>query len=293
MMSAVLSWWYVLCALATLNILGWSIAAALLRRRQAALGPRAYAVRRLLLLLSAVYVAGCAFRSTLPVFDGPRICLFDSWVSSVAVGRSVATCAELCFVAQWALMLNEISRATRSIAGRAASLAAVPLIAVAETCSWYSVLTTSNLGHVVEESIWGLCVALVVASVLCLAPRCAPRRRRMLLGWCLAGVAYVAFMYCVDVPMYWSRWLADEAAGRHYMSIVQGLLDVASHRVVSHHWSDWKNEVVWMSLYFSVAVWLSISLVHAPAPEAPLAAAERKRLPPRAARPLDLAKRRA
>jgi hypothetical protein len=288
-----MSWWACLCAVGALNIAGWCASAAALRRRQPLLRAEVYRMRRLQLALSAVYVFGCAFRSVVPVYDVPRICLFDHWFSSVLVGRSIATAAELCFVAQWALMLNEISRATRSIAGRAASLAAVPLIAVAETCSWYSVLTTSNLGHVVEESIWGLCVALVVASVLCLAPRCAPRRRRMLLGWCLAGVAYVAFMYCVDVPMYWSRWLADEAAGRHYMSIVQGLLDVASHRVVSHHWSDWKNEVVWMSLYFSVAVWLSISLVHAPAPEAPLAAAERKRLPPRAARPLDLAKRRA
>jgi hypothetical protein len=34
--------------------------------------------------------------------------------------------------------------------------------------------------------------------------------------------------------------------------------------VVSHRWQDWHNEVAWMSLYFSVAVWLSIALVHAP-----------------------------
>jgi hypothetical protein len=40
----------------------------------------------------------------------------------------------------------------------------------------------------------------------------------------------------------------------------------SQRRVVSHHWHDWANEVVWMSLYFSVAVWLSIALVHAPLP---------------------------
>jgi hypothetical protein len=34
--------------------------------------------------------------------------------------------------------------------------------------------------------------------------------------------------------------------------------------VVSHRWEDWKNEIAWMSLYFSVAVWLSIALIHAP-----------------------------
>ena len=30
----------------------------------------------------------------------------------------------------------------------------------------------------------------------------------------------------------------------------------------THRWDDWKSEVVWMSLYFSVAVWLSIGLAH-------------------------------
>jgi hypothetical protein len=278
MMSAVLSWWYVLCALATLNILGWSIAAALLRRRQAALGPRAYAVRRLLLLLSAVYVAGCAFRSTLPVFDGPRICLFDSWVSSVAVGRSVATCAELCFVTQWAVMLHAASRATDSLVARFTSLALVPLIAVAELCSWYSVLSTSNIGHVAEESIWGLCAALLVMSMLVIRPRCAAALRPALLAGCVIGAAYVAFMFLVDVPMYWSRWVADGISGRHYLSIAQGIHDVAVRRLVSYRWSDWKSEVLWMSLYFSVAVWLSIAFVHAPMAETRGPIDERKRV---------------
>ena len=162
MSDGVVSWWSLLCAVAALNILAWCMSAVAHKRRRTAIAPEALSARRLQLQLSAVYVFGCAFRSVLPVFDGPRICLFNSWLSSVIVGRSVATCAELCFVAQWALMLRETSRATDSVLGNFASLAVVPLIAVAEACSWYSVLTTSNLGHVAEESIWGLSAALLV-----------------------------------------------------------------------------------------------------------------------------------
>ena len=88
--------------------------------------------------------------------------------------------------------------------------------------------------------------------------------RPLLAAWCAAGIAYVAFMFLVDVPMYWSRWLADEASGRLYLSVAQGMLDVSERWVVSHRWEDWQNDVAWMSLYFSVAVWLSIALVHAP-----------------------------
>lgn len=268
MMSAdVLLWWFSLCAVSGLNIVAWSLSAAALDRRQGALSAEAYASRRLQLLLSAGYVFGCAFRSALPVYDVGRICLFDSWLSTVIVGRSVATFAELCFVTQWALMLREISRATGSRIGAIASAVMVPLIALAEACSWYSVLTTSNLGHVAEESIWGLSAALLVASLVAIWPRCAAALRPILAAWCAAGIAYVAFMFLVDVPMYWSRWVADETSGRLYLSLAQGVLDASEHRVVSYRWADWKNEIAWMSLYFSVAVWFSIALVHAPVHE--------------------------
>jgi hypothetical protein len=264
MSTGVVSWWLLLCAVGALNILAWCASAVALNRRQIVMSAKAYHARRLQLLLSAVYVFGCAFRSAFPVFDVPRFCLHNSWLSSVIVGRSVATVAELCFVAQWALLLREASLASRSAVGRISSLAAVPLIALAETCSWYSVLTTSNLGHIAEESIWGLCAALMVTSMAVTWPRCTVTRHPALVACCIGGAAYVAFMLLVDVPMYWSRWIADESVGRHYMSIAQGVHDVASRWVVSYRWEDWKSEVVWMSLYFSVAVWVSIALIHAP-----------------------------
>src|ERR1700692_1630625 len=147
MSDGVVSWWSLLCAVAVLNILAWCMSAMAHTRRRAVIAPEAYSAQRLQLQLSAVYVFGCAFRSVSPVFDIPRICLFNSWLSSVAVGRSVATCAELCFIAQWAVMLRATSRATGSMVGKFASRALLPLVALAELCSWYSVLTPSNIGH--------------------------------------------------------------------------------------------------------------------------------------------------
>src|SRR5262249_49070162 len=154
-----------------------------------------YDLRRLQLLLSAGYVLGCAYRSALPVFDVPRLCLFDTWLSSVVVGRSVATFAELCFAAQWALMLRQISRATGGGVGRVTPIVVVPLIAVAEIFSWYSVLTTSNIGHVVEESLWGLAAGLMVMSMLWIWPKVSASMRPVLAAWCVAGIAYVGFMF--------------------------------------------------------------------------------------------------
>jgi hypothetical protein len=264
MTSDVFVWWAFLGAVSVFNLGAWVWSARSLERRSAALGPQDHARRRWQLLLSAVYVGGCAFRSVFPLHDVPRTCLVDSWLSTVIVGRTVATVAELCFAAQWALLMNELAHAAGSRLGKLASRALVPLIAVAEACAWYAVLTTSNLGHVIEASIWSASAAMVVIGLLGIWPHCNARLRRVLALWCAAGLAYVAFMALFDVPMYRARWLADQAAGRSYLSLAQGLIDTARSCVVSHRWEDWHTEVVWMSLYFSAAVWLSIALIHTP-----------------------------
>lgn len=264
MSSPVLLWWFSLCAVSGLNVLVWVLSAAALRRRQSTLAADAYASRRLQLMLSAGFVCGCAFRSVFPVFDVPRLCVVDTWLSSVIVGRTVATLAELCFAAQWALLMRETARAAGSGMGRVASWAVLPVIVMAEACSWYSVLTTANIGHVIEASLWTLCAVLLITSFVSLWPRCAAALRPLLGVLCVAGLAYVLFMLLIDVPMYWSRWLADEANGRRYLGLTQGLIDASVRRVVSHRWEDWQDEIAWMSLYFSAAVWFSIALVHTP-----------------------------
>lgn len=245
----VVRWWASLCVLAVANIALWSVAAVkgdgqLLQAQ---------------LVLSRIYVFGCAFRSFFPVYDIPRIGVVDSWVSSVLVGRSVATLAEVAFAAQWAVYLHG-----SPLEGvRLVSLAIVPLIVVAEVCSWHAVLTTKNLGHVFENSLWGISAALIVASLVAIASEYPASRTVLLAVWVIGGLLYVAYIFLTDVPMYWSRWKEDEAQGRQYLGVAQGIVDVTSRRRVSRLWEDWRSEVTWMTLYFSTGVWTSITLIHA------------------------------
>lgn len=264
MLVSTQDWWTLLRTVAVLNVLAWSAVAWWLWRSRDRWPPDAWLNRRWQLLLSAGYVLGCGWRSLLPVYDVQRLVLVDSFWSSVVIGRSVATLAELCFAAQWALLLREVSRVTGSGTGLAVSRTVLPLIALAELFSWYSVLTTSNIGHVVEESLWGLCAGLLVLSLLLMWRRVDRARRPVLALCCVAGVAYVAYMFGVDVPMYWARWAEDEALRRNYLTLTQGLADVSARWVVSHRWDQWRTEVVWMTAYFSVAVWMSIALVLMP-----------------------------
>jgi hypothetical protein len=69
-------------------------------------------IRQWQFVLAAVYTIGCGFRSILPRGDVRRIVLVDHWVSAIAIGRTVATIAELAFVAQCAFILHEIGKGT-------------------------------------------------------------------------------------------------------------------------------------------------------------------------------------
>ena len=251
--TAVFVWWIALCAISALNIVAWyrvSRDAPGHRQRQRA--------------LSLIFVLVCAFRSFLPRADVQRICLVDSWWSTVLVGRSVATVAELCFMAQWALILRETAEDLGSDFAVLISHVMVPLIACAECFSWYAVVTTSYIGNALEESTWTLTSTLAIAAAASLWPRLAQKYRKYLAVALIFGAGYVLFMCTVDVPMYVTRWRADELAGRHYFDWVDGLHDLATRWVVTRNREDWNGELAWMGLYFSVAVWFSIALVRAP-----------------------------
>jgi hypothetical protein len=257
--SHAVAWWHTsLRAVAVLNVALWSLAAVAVTREHGSITGETPADSYVQLLLSAGYVAGCAFRSFLPVIDIPRIVLVDSRLSSVLIGRSVATVAELCFAAQWALLLHRTAPMGANTFVQAVSLAIVALIVLAEGFSWYAVLTTGQRAHAAENSLWGLSAALAVAGVLVIGPhRLAALYTPIIAG----GAAYVAFIFFYDVPMYWSRWLVDQANGHKYLSIAEGMVDVCRRGTVSYRWEDWRSEVPWMSLYFTFGAWSSIWLV--------------------------------
>jgi hypothetical protein len=258
------AWWHaLLCVIAVVNGVVWSFSAIAVWHAQPPNHAHTDAGSGLQLLLSAAYVLGCAFRSALPVFDIPRVVLVDSRLSNVIVGRSVATVAELCFAAQWALILHRMALLSHSPLGQALAMAILPLIVVAEGCSWCAVLTTAQRPHAFENSIWGLSAALVVASLMVMDPHRVGSLHLTMITWCVGGAAYVVYVFLFDVPAYWSRWRADEANGRRYLSIAQGARDICRRRVVCYSWGVWKNEILWMSLYFTFGVWTSISLVYA------------------------------
>jgi|SRR5690242_1522608 hypothetical protein len=252
-------WWTFLVTVSALNI-GLLLGLRAVYRANPFGAANAIFAAEPLALLSAVYVFGCAFRSLLPRADVERICLFNTWLSSVLVGRSVATVAELCFAIQWAIILRELGRIAHSDTAKNIATLIVPLIAVAEVWSWYAVISTNFLGNVLENSLWTIAFALVVVALVRLAGSFHGIARWIVIIAAAGAAAYVLFMMTIDVPMYLQRWQQATAHGQPLLGLVAGLHDLASRWTVTHDIVRWRDEIAWMSLYFSIAVWASLLL---------------------------------
>ena len=251
------AWWYFLLVAAAVNVGGWVLSAHALAHRQTNLPADVHATRKQMLILAGIYVLGCAFRSVFPMIDVPRFCLHDTWVSRVVIGRSVATVAELAFAAQWALLLNEAG-------ARRAARWVLPLIAIAELCSWVAVLSTSDLLHVAEHVLWTITTSFAMFFLATRWSQESKYGRHVIIASAACTIAYVAFMLSYVLPLYFERWQANFVATDAVFSVTQGVSTLLARCVVEHDWALWWRDAAWLTPYFTFAVWISLALPHMP-----------------------------
>lgn len=248
-----LRWWVGLRAVSVFNL-------ALLAATLAALPPGG-AVLRAQVVCAAIYVSVCAFRSFWPRVDLERTVLRDEALSSIALGRSAATVAELAFTVQCALWTFDVAGRAEVGWGQSLAWGFVPLIALAQACCWGGVLTLDHRWHAAEELLWGVFMALLAVVFVAAWPASSGLDAWVLpLGLVGTGCgAYV--MLVLDVPMYFARHAEESARGLRTLGLAEGWSDALRRREPTGDWGVWRREVAWMTPYFSVGVWLSLALV--------------------------------
>ena len=211
------------------------------------------------LLLSGVYVGVCGFRSLFPRVDLERVCLWDTWLSAILLGRTAATIAELCFALQCGLFLQRLSDIAGIPVLATVAQAFVPLAIVAQFVCWYAVLSLNHIGHAIEESLWALLMLMLsVASGTAALSAQGPLRVMLITGCVVYGVG-AGLTLAFDVRMYVRRWRL-QAAGL-YLTLATGLRDSQRRRHPTFAWDVWREEAPWMTLYFSIGVWTSLAMV--------------------------------
>ncbi|MFM1875786.1 MAG: hypothetical protein RL266_1523 [Bacteroidota bacterium] len=263
--TPVLVWWFGMSAVAVFNLIMLFSSRKMLVKKIPSMSQMVQKVRYWQFLLASIYTIGCGFRSILPRGDVRRIVLVDHWISAIAIGRSVATLAELAFVAQWAFLLHEIGKGTGDKVVSTISKVIVPMIFVAECFSWYACTTTNFFGTTIEESLWAVAAFLTMLGFIHGRKHYQNgAQKNFLTAGIVAAFAYVVYMVTVDVPAYVSKWITDEANGKVYATLSEGFHQVATVWRQTYAVADWQYEFVWMSLYFSIAVWISIYITSGP-----------------------------
>jgi hypothetical protein len=252
--SVTFLWWQLICVVSIGNIVLWSLAAR-------GLLWESDGYRSQQLALSGLFVAACAFRSFLPRVDLERMCLWDVPLSSIMVGRTVATVAELCFAWQCALLLFKLSALTGSSVIGALGLAVLPIIVVAELACWFAVATLNHIWHAVEELLWSIMVGLVAAGLVLYWRHTAGALPMWVPIGLIACAGAAVLILAVDIPLYITRWRIGKRAGLRYLRVVEGLKDAVVRRRVTQAREDWRKEMLWMSLYFSAGVWVSLGII--------------------------------
>ena len=116
------------------------------------------------------------------------------------------------------------------------------------------------LGNAIENSLWAVAFFIVGIGLCRLLPE-FDGAVRVVLVISIAGIAaYLAFLMTIDVPMYLERWRTEIGDGGTLLSPLEGLRDVSTRWVVTRDLAEWKDEIAWMSLYFSLAVSSSLVL---------------------------------
>lgn len=262
--TSVAIWWGGMSAVAVLNLILLIYSRKLLMSKMPSMSEMVQKVRKYQFLLASIYTIGCGFRSILPRGDVRRIVLVDHWISAIAIGRSVATIAELAFVAQWAFLLHEIGKGSRDNSVLSISKMIVPMIFVAECFSWYACTTGNFFGTIIEESLWAVAASLTMIGFFRGRKHYEGTQKNFLSAGSVAAFGYVIYMVTVDVPAYITNWMANQAEGKVYSTLSEGFVEVATVWRQTYAEADWQYEFVWMSLYFSVAVWMSIYIMNGP-----------------------------
>jgi len=242
--------------------------------------------QRKMLFLSSIYVVVCAIRGIWPRKDVDRICFFDRSISTVFVGRSLATIAELAFVKQLALLLGEIISKYNFGLKQSWFMRGyryyVPFVAIAEVNSWVGVATKCQIFNAVEESIWMLIgLHMTISYVILFTSKTKPRPtavdKRHFAAFIISGLLFVTFMCFIDIPMYVQRFYEDTYIKNvDYLWLSEGIVDLMTCKQVVHEFSIWYEDIPWMTGYFSICVWCSMYLINIPVVDAKL---KRSKLP--------------
>lgn len=227
----------------------------------------------LILILVFIFVIVCAIRSIWPRTDSYKLCYYNNFISLPTVGRTLATIAEMSFVTLVVLITNIILNDS-SDGGKTFTILKkynyllIPMIFSAQIFCWIGVTTIRPIFNAIEESLWAILGTskLIIFSYLYYnlinRTNLSPKLNHIKFICpiiIIFSLCYVLFMVFHDVPMYIKR---HKDKKNKPLTFIEGLKKLSKCDKVSKSYNDWKEEIPWLTLYFTFAVWATIIILY-------------------------------
>eukprot|EP00039_Didymoeca_costata_P004689 m.75551 g.75551 ORF g.75551 m.75551 type:complete len:336 (+) comp12507_c0_seq1:116-1123(+) len=239
--------------------------------------------------LAVPWVWECAYRSFFPSLYLQRFVFWNTWLNSIIVDRTFACIGELCWTAQFSFALQHIDKQQSNNKGgtvwiQNSAWAAILVYVAAECVSYYNVATTNELYCALEVILDGLAFLCMAPASIYLSVVLSRRQSDKKpsqniqasnsittssgLLFCYVNsvlcIVYPIYNIVVDVPMYMTRYHQDQQMHKQYLPFGEGIVQAATRRIQTHRLEDWNQDMLWMTLYFSLGAWSALILMFAP-----------------------------
>ena len=212
------------------------------------------------LLANGIIFTG--IRGLYPVLENERKCMYNKLTPIIT--RSCATIAEVSFgifvVFMIINILKHIQKQNRNKLFKNLEKVCYIIITfpiLSNMNCWMGVSTNLNIFNAIEESLWTIyTVALLIIFILSLkninknTNKYNIIKNTFVIG-IIFSVLYIAYMIVYDIPMYLKRYLyqIDES---NIEKLNNGINSMYECKKITNKYSDWNEEVIWMTAYFSV-----------------------------------------
>ena len=214
-----------------------------------------------LFILAFIYVIVNAYRAIWPRIDIERICFFDTKLSTPLIGRFFATIAELCYIKLFIIVLKKIIIKTKYYNYYNVILNIVFIcIVIAEILSWCGCLSKYQLFNAFEEILWALSAFIII--IICIFSHKDIKNNKYknyLLIIAIFCIIYFIFMIFIDIPMYIKR--NKKIIINKKDSLKDQIKDMNKCYKITKNYNIWKEEIPWLSGYFSFGSWSAILLL--------------------------------
>lgn len=278
-MNNILIWWLILSFVSILNIICISGFIAFLKNKNNKL--------IYLLIFSFIYTIVCAIRAIWPRKDVEQTCLFDSKISTILIGRILATIAEISYIILilmvFTIITNDVNKIKKNKRNYIFILIKLVLllIIIAQVFCWFGLITKYYMWNAFEESLWTISafILLIISFIHYKSLQIKNKNKKVksILSFCkvfiIISIMYIIFMCFIDVPMYYNRWKDSYNRNVNWNDFINDLkkynknltierfYNLNKCKKISRDIAEWKMEIPWLTGYFTFGVWSTYIII--------------------------------